>query len=285
MKCLDDYFDELGRRGLSDSTRTAYLAAMRMFSEWMADEYNEPFSPGTIVEHDVRMYRAHLIKLDRSPSTINQHLAALAAFTQWAVGAGLLSDDPCAGIAGVKSQIQPPRALDDADLKKLRRAVHHRKNAMHVAVIELMVNAGLRVSEVVDLALGDVELGPKSGKAKIRNGKGKKWRIVPLNADARRALVAWLEVRPSGPSQIVFLGERGTLTTGGVWWIVSQYAKRAGVECSPHVLRHTFATRLVREFGVDLVTVADMLGHDNVNTTARYARSNENDRQAAVDQL
>jgi site-specific recombinase XerD len=285
MKCLDDYFSELGRRGLSDSTRTAYLAAMRTFAEWLSKEYSDPFSPGTIVEHDVRMYRAHLIKLDRSPSTINQHLAALAAFTQWAVGAGLLSDDPCAGIAGVKSQIQPPRALDDADLKKLRRAVHHRKNAMHVAVIELMVNAGLRVSEVVDLVLADVELGPKSGKAIVRHGKGNKRRIVPLNVDARRALVAWLEVRPAVSSQMVFIGERGSLTAGGVWWIVNQYAKRAGIECSPHVLRHTFATRLVREFGVDLVTVADMLGHDNVNTTARYARSNETDRQAAVDRL
>lgn len=285
MKCFDDYYAELGRRGLSDSTRTAYLSATHMFSAWMESEYNEPFNPAAIVEHDVRMYRARLIKLDRSPSTINQHLAALAAFTQWAVGAGLLRDDPCAGIAGVKSQVQPPRALDDADLKKLRRAVHHRKNAMHVAVIELMVNAGLRVSEVVDLVLGDVELGPKSGKVTVRHGKGNKWRIVPLNADARRSLAAWLEVRPSGGSQIVFLGERGRLTTGGVWWIVTQYSKHAGIECSPHVLRHTFATRLVRELGVDLVTVADMLGHDNVNTTARYARSNEQDRQAAVDRL
>lgn len=285
MTFADDYHHELIRRGLSASTQTAYLAILRAFIEWMIVEYDKPFEASEIVEHDVRMYRAYLIKLDRSPSTINQHLAALAAFTGWASGAGLLSADPCQGIAGVRSQIQPPKALDDSDLKKLRRSVHHGKNLMHVAVIELMVSSGLRVSEVVDLVLADIELGNKSGKVTVRHGKGNKYRVVPLNADARRALIAWILIRPAVTSQMVFVGERGTLTTGGVWWIVNQYAKRAGVECSPHVLRHTFATRLVRDLGIDLVTVSDMLGHDNINTTARYARSNEHDRQAAVDRL
>ena len=107
----------------------------------------------------------------------------------------------------------------------------------------------------------------------MREGKGGRYREVPLNAEARRALRAYLEVRPTVPAAALFIGERGPLTAGGVYRIVRRYAERAGLErMGPHVLRHTFATRYLAANPGDLVGLARLLGHESLNTVAVYTQ-------------
>ena len=120
----------------------------------------------------------------------------------------------------------------------------------------------------------------------MRSGKGAKSRQVPLNLDARRALEGYLSVRPSGAGEPVFIGQRGGgLTPSAICRLVKRYGERAGLAIAPHTLRHTFGRRLARSKGVDLLTVATMMGHESLDTTAIYARPSEEDMAEAVEKL
>ena len=129
------------------------------------------------------------------------------------------------------------------------------------------------------LNLDDVTLGERSGK-------GGKYREVPLNAPARRALRRYLVTRPEGESDALFLGQRGRrIGRKTVQRAVWRFSKQAGLKrVSPHVLRHTFAKSLV-DNGVSLEKVAALLGHSDLNTTRRYVTPGERDLQDAVEGL
>jgi site-specific recombinase XerD len=117
----------------------------------------------------------------------------------------------------------------------------------------LLSNTGLRVGELAQLTLGDIELSLRKGLVTVRSGKRVKYRQVPLNVDARRALEEYLPVRPSGEGECLFIGQRGGgLTPPAIWRVVKRYGKHAGLAISPHTLRHTFGTRLARSKDVDL---------------------------------
>lgn len=290
-KYLNDFDADMARQGKSEMTRRGYLADLRDYAAWTQQTYGEMFDPAGITHEDVRAYQSHLIASRRArPATANRKLAALSAFCRWAVGAGILQADPTAGIKGVRQAKTPPKALERSDLNRLVRKVQQSGRPLHIAIVTTLANTGLRVSELCNVALGDVEIKPRSGTLVVRNGKGGKFREIPLNAEARRYLSEYIVVRLN-PAEAgddhLFIGQRGeAITPSGVWRILAKYARQANLEnVSPHVLRHSFATLLLRDGDADLVTVADLLGHENINTTARYTRSTETDRRAAVEKL
>lgn len=132
------------------------------------------------------------------------------------------------------------------------------------------------------MTLEDVELSERKGWLTVHSSKGSKYRRVPLNADARRALRQYLEMRLNVEDDHLLIGQRGSgLTPSAIWRVVRKYGQRAGLEVSPHILRHTFGTRLVRSKEVDLVTVAVMMGHESLTTTAIYAKPSEEDMAEA----
>ena len=109
---------------------------------------------------------------------------------------------------------------------------------------------------------------------------------MPLNAEARRVLSEWLGARPADPSDKVLIGRRGPLTPNGVFRIVAELGRRAGLKgAHPHLLRHTFAARLLREAGADLVAVAALLGHESLSATARYTKPSAEGLEAALERL
>lgn len=283
---IQSFLDDLARQGKSAVTLRGYRADLEAFTAWVQQTYGEPFDPARIVREDVRAWRAHLLSVRRCrPATVNRRLAALRAFCRWAVAVGLLASDPTAGVPAVAQAPAPPKALETSDLRRLVRRAQASGNPLHGAVVVLLANTGLRVSELCNLRLQDVEISERRGRVVVRMGKGEKYREVPLNAEARRALQEYLAVRPTVADDRLLVGRRGPLTASGVWRIVAKYAREAGVEATPHVLRHTFATRLLREAGADLVVVSDLLGHSDPRTTARYVRSSVADREEAVERL
>jgi len=147
-----------------------------------------------------------------------------------------------------------------------------------------------RVVEVDQSVAGkqNATLGQRGGQLRVR-GKGNKERIVPLNHEVRHALAAWLATRAERPDtneyEEVFLGQRGPLSTHGIEVLVTKYAARAGLPTlRPHALRHSFAKHLL-DAGEDLVTVQTLLGHSNLNTTARYTQPGARDLEEAVGRL
>jgi site-specific recombinase XerD len=168
----------------------------------------------------------------------------------------------------------------------LLREVHKSGKMRDAAIIETLANTGLRVGELAELTLADVEISERKGMVTVRSGKGVKYRQVPLNADARRAISGYLQARPQSAETSLFLGQRDEpLTPSAVWRVVKKYGQRAGLTISPHTLRHTFGTRLVRTSGIDLVTVAAMMGHESLDTTAIYSQPTAEDMANAVEKL
>jgi site-specific recombinase XerD len=150
----------------------------------------------------------------------------------------------------------------------------------------VLKNTGLRVSELCALRLGDLTLSERKGQLVVRAGKGGKYRVVPLNLDARKALSAYLAVRPTVADDHLFIGQRDEpLTPSGVWEIVVNLAQRAGLpDVSPHVLRHTFGKQAL-DAGESLVTVATLMGHARLETTALYTQPSQADLERAVEKL
>lgn len=288
---MDDRFAEfaqaLVREGKSPLTVRNYLHDLEHFAAWFAQSNGEPFAPSAITPLDVRAYKSHLVAVAKfKPATVNRRLAALAKYCRWARAEGLLREDPTAEVKGVSQVKAAPKALSALELRRLLREVHKGGNARDIAIVEVLANTGLRVGELAKLTLADVALSERKGTVTVRAGKGAKYRQVPLNADARRALANYLQVRPRSAEARLFLGQRDeALTPSGIWRVVKKYGQRAGVELSPHTLRHTFGTRLVREKGVDLVTVAAMMGHESLDTTAIYTRPSQEDMAEAAEKL
>jgi len=281
----------LARQGKSEQTRRGYRNDLKDYVRWMQQSYGEAFDLATLTADDVRAYLAHLVVVHKfKPTTVNRRLAALGTFCRWAVEAGLLKDDPTQGVKGLKSGRAAPKAIERAELNRLVRKAQQSGRPLHAAIVTLLAHTGLRVGELCALTLDDVEIGERAGKVTVRSGKGAKYRQVPLNAQARRVLNEYLPARPSprtADAGRLFISQRGmALSPSGAWRILTKYAGQAGVKgVSPHVLRHSFATLLLREAGVDLVTVADLMGHESIGTTTRYTLSTEADQQAAVEKL
>ena len=284
---LKTFAETLVREGKSSLTVRSYLGDLRHFATWFTQTNGERFGPGGITILDARGYKSYLLTVAQfKPATVNRRLAALTKYCAWAKAEGLLTGEPTAEVKGVRRAQVAPKALNAVELRRLLREVHKRGVKRDIAIVEVLANTGLRVGELASLTLDDIELSARKGRVTVRSGKGAKYRQVPLNLDARRALEGYLSVRPSGAGEPVFIGQRGGgLTPSAICRLVKRYGERAGLAIAPHTLRHTFGRRLARSKGVDLLTVATMMGHESLDTTAIYARPSEEDMAEAVEKL
>ncbi len=222
-------------------------------------------------------------------ATINRALSSLSIFFAWAIGIGDVSNNPVSGVKYLKQEKTAPKWLDKYDQSALLRAVMDRKkpSLRDFAIIMLLIHVGLRVSEACRLDLDDVALLERSGSAQVL-GKGNKYRDVPLNITARKALKDWLDKRGNSPGPLFTSQKKGgRLTPKGIQLLITRYAYAAhimgdGARVTPHTLRHTFCKTLIdRDVSID--QVAALAGHGNINTTARYTKPSQKDLQRAVE--
>lgn len=291
---LAQYCEHL--KDTSPNTSRAYISAMRQFASWYAQTNGETLSPDKLTPTDIREYRQYLLTVKRAkPATVNQRLAALRSYASWAKSVGHLQSDPTNGVRWANSQTIAPRWLDKREEYAVLREAERQLNiagsthtkflaARDHAIVVLLLNTGLRVSELCGLDLVDVELSERKGSLVVRSGKGGKQRVLPLNAKAREALRSWLELRGKAGGTLFFDRNGLRMTPSGVNRRLAKLGKRANVDLHAHVLRHTFAKRLV-DAGVTLEKVAALLGHSNLNTTRVYITPGERDLERAVEVL
>lgn len=279
---IDDY---LAANDFSRHTVRAINCDLAKFVRWFESANHERFDLQRVTVRDVADFREHLAHVRRqSVATVNRALVSIRRLLAYLVRSGALTGNPAESVKELRRMPTVPQGLPSPQVRKIMREVELRGDKRAAAILGLMLFGGLRVSDVVGLHLDDLEIGPRSGRVTC-HGKGNKQRIVPMPIEARRALSEYLESRPPSDSERVFVGERGPLTDDGVRAICSKYSAITGVRFTPHVLRHTFAHRFLAQTHNDLVALAQILGHESLNTTSIYAKRSQDDLQCCVDEL
>jgi integrase/recombinase XerC len=301
MLHLDEFQTYLLAEDRSPVTIAGYLGDVRLFAKWYEEHYREALTPEDLTNEAVRGYKQHLLDQTAKPKTINRRLAALAAYAHWLEQAEYVRNarNPVQGVKAVKEVALAPKWLDKKQRAALLRAVdkevedamrrYPRLRLMYLrdaAIVKLILFAGLRVGEIVQLRISDIILDERKGSVTVREGKGTKRREVPLNAKARKALVEYLRMRPNVESDQLFLGQRNEgVQSKTIQRAVQRFAKKAGLKnVTPHTLRHSFAKSLI-DAGVSLEKVATLLGHSNLNTTRIYTTPGEEDLEDAVGKI
>jgi site-specific recombinase XerD len=275
---------------LTESERSAYtiknyLCDLDGFALWLKSKGNTKLAPTLITPTDLREYKHYLDEtLQLKPQTINRKLSSLRSFLNWAGIEGYFSDNRLPHVPqAIKEQANAPKWLDRLDQHTLCRIVEKGRKTRDIAIVKLLLNTGLRVSELCALTWHDLKISPKKGRLNVNHGKGSKRRTIPLNKDARSVLVELGYHKNKGSDQQVFIGQRGAMTPRGIESTLRKYVKQTDLEeVSPHQLRHTFCKNLI-DAGVGLEKVATLAGHDNLETTRRYCTPSEQDLAAAVE--
>jgi integrase/recombinase XerD len=273
---VDAYLDHLRvERALSANTLEAYGRDLAMFAEFAGEALST--RGGALAEldaGDVASFMVHLSKRGLSARSSARVLSAVRGFSKFLVRERLAENDPTGLVDGPKLARKLPVFLTVPEIDALLAAPDPSdpRGLRDLAMITLMYAAGLRVSELCELKLGDVDLA-RGVVAPL--GKGGKRRLVPIADFASKLVGRYVdEVRGRGLDRgdVLFLSPRGgALTRQGFWKILRGYLLKAGIakDISPHKLRHSFATHLVAR-GADLRAVQTMLGHVNVATTEIY---------------
>jgi site-specific recombinase XerD len=280
-----DYKIWLAKQGLSPHSTRNYLSRINSIIS-LIKEMNDDYPPLSAATKDfvVRDIKKHLQKKTKlKPTTLNSYLSAIDNFYAF-LGLGKTA------IVREDLPQEAPRALTPGEQKKFLRAVELTRRSKDRAIATLLFYTGMRLSECASLELDDVFVVGRKTRAIIRSGKGGCYREIPLNSLICEVIQNWLAERKEkyagkSDSRAVFLNPQGApMLPNSIYEIVKKIGRDAGLELSPHTLRHTCLTALVRKQN-DVVLVADIAGHKSLNTTKRYSLPTATDKAKALEQL
>ncbi|MCF6093466.1 site-specific tyrosine recombinase XerD [Microaerobacter geothermalis] len=260
-------------KGLSNNTLESYDRDIKLYCSYLKDQHLD-------IKNTTRTHIISFLmdqqKKGKATSTISRNLVSIRSFYQFLTKERILEKDPSLHLESPKIDKKLPKVLSVQEVELLLHApsLDDTLGLRDKAMLELLYATGIRVSELVSLNLGDVNLGMGFIKC---FGKGSKERIIPLGKVSIRMMAYYLErSRPHLKKKVevdaLFLNHHGKrLTRQGFWKIIKKYAKSTGIkkEITPHTLRHSFATHLL-ENGADLRAVQEMLGHADISTTQIY---------------
>lgn len=270
---------------LRPATIRNYLSDVQQFMAWFEARHNQVFALDAVATPTLTAYRDYLQHdLQRKPATINRYLVSLKRYFSWASQTEKIQRNPAEPIKFVSETTTAPEPISDTQEAKLMSAVERENNQRDITLITLMLHTGLRVSEVCNLKWEHVGLQPRSGYLKVW-GKRQKYRDVPLNSTARKTLSELHTERKPEASDAVFISVRtkSKLTPRAIGFIIKKYAMRAGLDIHPHDLRRRFGYRMAKS--TPLHRLAQIMGHDSLDTTMIYVKATQHDLQQAVEDI
>jgi len=266
---LQAFLDGLAvERGLSVNTIDAYRRDLTHHLHFLGGQDVEDLSG--VDESQLIVYLGRLRRGGAAPATVMRKMSALRTFYRYLMREEAIASDPTSNLPSGKLLRRLPSVLSVEEVGRLlaQPDTGTRRGLRDSAMLELLYATGLRVSELVELGRGDINLD--LGVVRCI-GKGSKERIVPVGRPAIEAVRAYLDSRRDAAPPL-FMGNKGQpITRVAVWRIVRRYARGAGIRApiSPHALRHSFATHML-EGGADLRSIQELLGHVNIVTTQIY---------------
>lgn len=271
---LNDYLNYLRTiKRYSSATLTGYQHDIQGFLAYLDDQEIAECTQANI--HHIRAYIASCHRKGLAESSMQRLLSSLRGFYRYLVKNSQAESNPATDVRAPKGAKKLPKVMDVDQVDRLLsgNATSPLEMRDH-AMMELMYSSGLRLSELVNLDVVDLDL--RAGQVKIL-GKGNKTRYLPVGQQAREALNSWLKLRESiakSGEQAVFVNNRGSrLSQRAVQKRMSELAQRTqlGVHVHPHMLRHSFASHMLESSG-DLRSVQELLGHANISTTQVYTQ-------------
>jgi len=276
---LDKFFHYLKtERTYSDYTLIAYGIDLKQFYLFLDQNFGLPnLSPTQITKQILRSYLGRLRKEQYSATSINRKIACLKSFFGHLYSQNLISVNPASSLFSLKTEKRIPKTLNYNNIKEALSLPDTNSpiGLRDQAMIELFYGTGIRLGELSNLKLNDIDFVSSLIKVK---GKGGKERLVPLGEMAIRALKKYLDVRSEFLQKTIvkdvpaiFLNKHGkTLSRRGIQRRVAKYLQHVSLNgTNPHILRHSFATHLLDE-GADLIAVKELLGHASLSTTQIY---------------
>lgn len=270
-----DYINYISlERQLSINTVDGYKRDLTSFFKYV----NKPYKK--ILQKDIDKYIEYMNKKS-TPKTVNRHIVSIKNYFKYLEIRGKIKINPCSNITGVKMKKSIPHVLNEDEINKLLDIkVIDSKTSRNKAMLELMYSSGLRISELLNLNLNDIDLNNNLVKC---FGKGSKERIIPISDLATYSLNEYINIYrktllKNKESDVLFLNTHGNkLSRQGFFKILKELALEKNIkkEFSPHTIRHSFATHLLNH-GADLRSIQIMLGHENIKTTQIYTHVSNN---------
>lgn len=277
---MQDYIDDFTyyiseKKHKSENTISSYKRDISKYIEYL--EKNGNMSAEKATKTTILMYLLELQKQGRAPSTVSRTLASLRSFYTYMLANGIVSADPTEDLETPKVEKKLPRILTTGEIERLMNqpSVSDDKGCRDKAMLEVLYATGIRVSELMELEVSDVDFD--IGYIHCRSEKHD--RVVPIGHAARDALYAYINnarprlVTDSSVTTLFVSCSGSKMSRQGFWKIVKHYREKAHIDTdiTPHTLRHSFAAHLL-ENGADLKSIQEMLGHTDISSTQVYSR-------------
>lgn len=293
MDLLINYEKYLIEQDLSSVSIKGYIYDINYFYQWIKDFYQTEISLPKVTSNDIHAYREYLLKLQRQkPTSINRRIQSIKRFYKWLKESQQYDNNPSKNIKFIRrSPNKKPETLNKTEIHSLLTMAGKSTYGLdkrNYALVQLLLQAGLRISEVANLQIRDLVINERSGYIIIVEGKGRKNREVPLNATARRALTNYIKSRDSiHDSTYLFANKLGkSITIRALQKVIKSLAEKANIiriKVSAHTLRHTFATHYLKANPSKLHDLAIIMGHESIDTTAIYTKSSKGQLAQSVE--
>ncbi|WP_341750115.1 tyrosine-type recombinase/integrase [Candidatus Tisiphia endosymbiont of Sialis lutaria] len=279
---INDFKQYLGKQDLSKNTIRNYIADIENFASWYDQYHGEEIEVKNITAYHLNFFREQILNGKRlKVSSVNRKTQTLKRFFRFLTGKKIIKSNVADSIKFIRrTKTTKPNSLNKNEVHALLSMAGnsaHGLSSRNYAVIQLLLQTGLRISELINLQWRDLILYERSGSVRVVDSKGHKERVIPLNNSARKALSLYIKRNEYDPTTPVFLSKHGKIHTArALQKIISNLAKKANINrirVTPHVLRHTFATNYLKANPGCLIELATLLGHESIDTTAIYTKA------------
>lgn len=275
---LPRFIKNLEDKGRSPSTILAYRADIEQLVDFLQER--SKVLPTQVKKSDIDAFRDNLLNQKYTPKSVSRKLNAIKTFFRWAVKNEVLPKNPADDVEHPQIKQTLPKFLKPLEYRALRDVA--RDDERIAAIIELILQTGMRISEVSNLKIDNV----KEDKLTIEEHATQPQREVPLNEPAKEALKSYMKVRPDSGSEYVFVSKNGKpLAVRNIRAAIDRYMQKAGIEeYSVNDLRTTFIVENLKR-DVNIVLISQVVGHKRLSTTERYLELAEMEESGKKNEL